>query len=71
MLTEKLNGGITQEDIGPVIDNLDKITSRAKQIPELMKAVSVAKENLKEESEQVMARGGKGVTSSMDANSSL
>ena len=36
-----------------------------------MKAVSVAKENLKEESEQVMARGGKGVTSSMDANNSL
>lgn len=71
LLTEKLNGGITQEDIGPVIDNLDKITSRAKQIPELMKAVSVAKENLKEESEQVIARGGKGVTSSMDANSSL
>lgn len=71
LLTEKLNNGVTQEDIGPIIDNLDKITSRAKQIPELMKAVSVAKENLKEESEQVMARGGKGVTSSMDANNSL
>lgn len=36
-----------------------------------MKAVATAKENLKEENEQVLARGGKGVTSSMDANNSL
>lgn len=71
LLTEKLNTGVSQEDIGTIIDNLDRITTRAKQIPDLMKAVATAKENLKEENEQVLARGGKGVTSSMDANNSL
>lgn len=71
LLTEKLNAGVSQEDIGTIIDNLDRITTRAKQIPNLMKAVATAKENLKEENEQVLARGGKGVTSSMDANNSL
>lgn len=71
LLTEKLHSGIGQEDIGPIIDNIDKITTRAKQIPDIMKSINVAKENLKEEEEQAIARGGKGVTSSMNANESL
>ena len=70
-LTEKLSGAISQEDISTILNLSDAVSKRIAEIPNLTKALSIAKENLKEEQTQQVARGGITIVSSMDANETI
>ena len=70
-LTEKLSGAISQEDISTILNLSDAVSKRIAEIPNLTKALLIAKENLKEEQTQQVARGGVTIVSSMDANETI
>ena len=47
---------------------MDSVSKRVVEIPALTKALGVAYENLRNEEEEQLARGGKQILSSMDAD---
>lgn len=67
-LNNRLSGAIADEDINPILTLIDAVSKRVVEIPNLTKALGVAYENLRDETEQEKARGGSDVTSSMDAD---
>lgn len=67
LLNQKLKGDITNDDIGIILTLIDNTTKRAKDMPDTMKALSSAYENLRNEEETQLARGGAKILSSMDA----
>lgn len=67
-LNKRLTGAIADEDINPILNLIDATSKRVVEIPNLTKALGVAYENLRDETEQQKARGGNDVTSSMDAD---
>lgn len=67
-LNEKLGSGLSKEDAVEVIDIMDRLAKKSVEIPNLVKGLNEAKENLLYEREQTTARGGQDVLSSMDAN---
>lgn len=68
ILNKKMRGDISDEDVTTVIAQIDAISKRIKDMPELSKALSVAYENLRDEEETKIARGGVSILSSMDAD---
>lgn len=68
LLSEKLANGVTDQDIPVVITTINNLSSQIKEIPNLQKALNTAKDNLRYEEEQKMARGGVSVLSSMKAD---
>lgn len=68
MLNRKLSGAISDEDITSILTMMDSVSKRVTEIPALTKALGVAYENLRNEEEEQLARGGKQILSSMDAN---
>lgn len=65
MLTDKLNGELSIEDSNTVIGIMDNLNKKTAELPNIMKALSAAKENLLYEEEQQTARGGVTILSSM------
>lgn len=67
-LNKKLSSPINDEDIPSILVMIDSVNKRASEIPALVKALSTAYENLRNEEEETMARGNKTILSSMDAD---
>lgn len=67
ILNQKLQGDITNDDINIILGLIDNTTKRAKDMPDTMKALNTAYENLRNEEETQLARGGAKILSSMDA----
>ena len=67
ILNQKLQGDITNDDINIILGLIDNTTKRAKDMPDTMKALNTAYENLRNEEETQLARGGTKILSSMDA----
>ena len=65
MLTDKLNGELSIEDSNTVIGIMDNLNKKTAELPNIMKALNAAKENLLYEEEQQTARGGVTILSSM------
>lgn len=65
MLTDKLNGELSIEDSNTVIGIMDNLNKKTAELPNIMKALNNAKENLLYEEEQQTARGGVTILSSM------
>lgn len=68
ILNRKLAGAISDEDITSILTMMDSVSKRVTEIPALTKALGVAYENLRNEEEEQLARGGKQILSSMDAD---
>ena len=68
LLNKKLTQNITEEDIPSTLVLIDSVSKKIAEVPNLVKALGVAYENLRTEEENVMARGGERVLSSMDAD---
>lgn len=68
ILVETLDKGVEDSDLSKVVANISIITEQIKSIPNLQKALTIAKENLVVEQEQAVARGGVAITSSMNAD---
>ena len=67
-LNRKLSGTLADEDITPILTMRDAVSKRIAEIPALTKALGTAYENLRNEEEEQLARGGKQILSSMDAD---
>ncbi len=67
LLNQKLKGDITNDDIGVILSLIENTTKTAKSMPDTMKALNAAYENLRNEEETQLARGGTKILSSMDA----
>lgn len=68
LLNKKLTQNITEEDIPSTLTLIDSVAKKISEVPNLVKALGVAYENLRTEEENIMARGGAKVLSSMDAD---
>lgn len=68
LLNKKLSGALSDEDITSTLTLMDSVSKRIVEIPALTKALGVAYENLRNEEEEQLARGGKQILSSMDAD---
>lgn len=68
ILNRKLSNAISDEDITQILTMMDSVSKRIVEIPALTKALGTAYENLRNEEEQQVARGGKQILSSMDAD---
>lgn len=68
ILNTKLRSGIMDDDIPTLMSNIDGVTKRIEDIPKLSKALTQAYENLRDEEETQVARGGTTILSSMDAD---
>lgn len=67
-LTKKLANILPDEDITPILALSDAVSKKISEIPSLTKALKTAYENLRDEEEEQIARGGKQILSSMDAD---
>lgn len=67
-LNKKLSTTLVDEDISPILVMMDAVSKRITEIPALTKALGAAYENLRNEEEEQIARGGKTILSSMDAD---
>ena len=67
-LNRKLSGALADEDITSILTMMDAVSKRMTEIPALTKALGTAYENLRNEEEEQLARGGKQILSSMDAD---
>lgn len=69
LLNKKLTQNIVEEDIPGVLSLIDSVAKKITEVPNLVKALGVAYENLRSEEETQLARGGVVISSSMDADS--
>ena len=67
-LNKKLSTTLVDEDISPILVMMDAVSKRITEIPALTKALGTAYENLRNEEEEQIARGGKTILSSMLAD---
>lgn len=67
-LNKKLSTTLVDEDISPILVMMDAVSKRITEIPALTKALGAAYENLRNEEEEQLARGGKTILSSMCAD---
>ena len=67
-LNKKLSGALSDEDVTSILVLMDAVSKRITEIPALTKALGVAYENLRNEEEEKLARGGKQILSSMNAD---
>lgn len=67
-LNKKLSNALGDEDITSILTMMDAVSKRITEIPALTKALGTAYENLRNEEEEQLARGGKQILSSMDAD---
>ena len=68
LLNAKLTQNIVEDDIPGVLSLIDSVSKKIAEVPNLVKALGVAYENLRTEEETKMARGGMVISSSMNAD---
>lgn len=68
LLSNLLENAIEKDDINAILVMMDSVNKRIDEIPSLTKALATAYENLRNEEENQLARGGKTIMSSMDAD---
>lgn len=71
MLNRKLRTEMADADVATVLTQVDGLNKRIEDIPRLSKALTLAYENLRDEEETQMARGGTTILSSMDADEDI
>lgn len=67
ILNEKLQSGLTLDDLPNILGMVDNVNKKASELPSIIKKLEEAKQNLMYEKETELARGGNAVLSSMDA----
>jgi len=67
ILNEKLQSGLTLDDLPNILGMVDNVNKKASELPTIVKRLEEAKQNLMYEKETEVARGGNAVLSSMDA----
>lgn len=67
ILNEKLQSGLTLDDLPNILGMVDNVNKKASELPSIIKRLEEAKQNLMYEKETEVARGGNAVLSSMDA----
>lgn len=67
ILNEKLQSGLTLDDLPNILGMVDNVNKKASELPSIVKRLEEAKQNLMYEKETELARGGNTVLSSMDA----
>ena len=68
ILNEKLQSGLTLDDLPNILGMVDNVHKKASELPSIIKRLEEAKQNLMYEKETEVARGGNAVLSSMDAS---
>ena len=68
ILNEKLQSGLTLDDLPNILGMVDNVNKKASELPSIIKRLEEAKQNLMYETETEVARGGNAVLSSMDAS---
>lgn len=68
LLNAKLTQNIVEDDIPGVLSLIDSVSKKIVEVPNLVKALGVAYENLRTEEETKLARGGMTISSSMNAD---
>lgn len=68
LLNAKLTQNITEDDIPGVLVLMDSVSKKISEVPNLVKALGIAYENLRTEQETKLARGGMVISSSMNAD---
>ena len=71
ILNKKLSNALSDEDITSTLTMMDAVSKRVAEIPSLTKALATAYDNLRNEEEEQLARGGKKILSSMDADEDI
>ena len=69
ILNEKLQSGLTLDDLPNILGMVDNVNKKASELPSIIKRLEEAKQNLMYEKETEVSRGGQTVLSSMDAES--
>lgn len=70
-LNKKLTNAIGDEEVAVIITTMQTVSKQVQEIPSLTKAIGVARENLRNEEEEQLARGGKKILSSMNADEDI
>lgn len=70
-LNKKLTNAIGDEEVASIIAVMQTVSKQVQEIPSLTKAIGVARENLRNEEEEQLARGGKRILSSMNADEDI
>lgn len=70
-LNKKLVNSINDEEVANIISVMQTVSKQVQEIPSLTKAIGVARENLRNEEEEQLARGGKRILSSMNADEEI
>ena len=70
-LNKKLINSINDEEVANIISVMQTVSKQVQEIPSLTKAIGVARENLRNEEEEQLARGGKRILSSMNADEEI
>ena len=70
-LNKKLVNSINDEEVANIISVMQTVSKQEQEIPSLTKAIGVARENLRNEEEEQLARGGKRILSSMNADEEI
>ena len=68
LLNKKLSGPLSDEEMVATLQLMDNVSKRVVEIPALTKALGVAYDNLRNEQESQLARGGQQILSSMNAD---
>ena len=68
LLNKKLSSPLSDEEMVATLTLMDSVSKRVVEIPALTKALSVAYDNLRNEQESQLARGGQQILSSMNAD---
>lgn len=68
ILNEKLQSGLTLDDLPNILGMVDNVNKKASELPSIIKRLEEAKQNLMYEKETEVARGGNAVLSSMDSS---
>lgn len=69
ILNNKLTNAITNDDVLPILNLMDSVAKKVSEIPILTASLKTAQNNLRDEEEEIIGRGGQVITSSMDADS--
>lgn len=67
-LNNKLSGDISNEDINDLLDKINIVQKQVQSIPSLTMALKQAYENVRDEKEEQIGRGGVKIISSMNAD---
>ena len=71
LLNKNLSAPLSDEEMVSTLALMDNVSKRVVEIPALTKALGVAYDNLRNEQETQLARGGSEITSSMNADEEI